>query len=113
MDSLIHIYFEKINPFTPILHGPTFEKLIAEKYHLQNHRFGATVLVVLALGSRLSDDRRVFLENTDSGISCGWKFFSQVRGDVMRRNIDQPGSLYDLQLLAVRVTGVSTVFNCH
>ncbi|KAK0204269.1 fungal-specific transcription factor domain-containing protein [Desarmillaria ectypa] len=92
--SLVAIYFETINPLFPILHRPTFEKHVHEGLQLRDYNFGATLLLVLAVASRYSDDPRV-LASPSSKLSSGWRFFEQVR--IFKNAIYDPASLYELQ----------------
>ena len=77
MHNLIELYFEHCNPFFPIFHRPTFDKLIADGVYLQDRSFGAVLLSVCALASRYSDDPRVFDE--DKKADTGLQWFSQVQ----------------------------------
>lgn len=99
MTSLVSHYFSQINPFLPLLHRPTFEKGINDGLHLADPYFGATVLLVCALGSRYSEDPRVFAEGSNSKRSAGWKWFEQVR--VLRASFFKRASLHELQAYAV------------
>ena len=99
LSSLVHLYFENVNPMYPLLHRPTFERSIAEGLHMRDEGFGATLLLVCAVASRFSDDPRIFLEGSDSTHSCGWKWFRQVQ--VCRKSLLAPPSLYDLQFYCV------------
>lgn len=72
MTSLLNLYFEHVNLFAPLLHRPTFGKGIASKLHTKNASFGGVVLLVCALGARLSDDPRVLEDGTQSTLSAGW-----------------------------------------
>ncbi|KAF8915577.1 fungal-specific transcription factor domain-containing protein [Mucidula mucida] len=104
MESLIDLYFTHINLFLPLLHRPTFVKSLAEGLHHVNKAFGATVLLVCAVGSRFSDDPRVSLTDTDeveTHYSSGWKWFVQVRRLEVSL-LGQP-SVYDLQKSALSV----------
>ncbi|KAK0204277.1 fungal-specific transcription factor domain-containing protein [Desarmillaria ectypa] len=92
--SLVAIYFETINPLFPILHRPTFENHVHEGLQLRDFNFGATLLLVLAVASRYSDDPRV-LASPSSKLSSGWRFFEQVR--IFKNAIYDPASLYELQ----------------
>ncbi|KAH8826313.1 hypothetical protein DL96DRAFT_1710899 [Flagelloscypha sp. PMI_526] len=96
--SLINLYFEHINNFWPLLHRPTFERLWTMGFHNTDPSFAGTVLLVIAAGSRYSEDPRVFYEN-DRGHSAGWKYFNQVA--VVRRSMLTPPGLYDLQFYAL------------
>ncbi|KAJ7583376.1 fungal-specific transcription factor domain-containing protein [Mycena floridula] len=76
--EMCDLYFMHYNILRPLLHRPSFEKSLHEGLHHRNYYFGATVLVVCALGSKFSDDRRVFLDGVETEQSCGWSFFSQA-----------------------------------
>lgn len=101
MAALIELYFHNVNDITPLLHRPTFEKGIAEGLHLSEEGFGSTVLLVCAVGSRFSDDPRVFLEGSDSTHSSGWEWFRQVQ--LVRKSLLAAPRLYDLQICCVRI----------
>ncbi|KAF7341905.1 Zn(2)-C6 fungal-type domain-containing protein [Mycena sanguinolenta] len=94
--SLVNYYFLYDHPVMPLLHRPSFEKSVAEGLHLSDHRFGATLLAVLALASRYSDDPRVFSSGSDPLPSSGWKFFNQVQ--VIKKSVIELPSIYDVQL---------------
>ncbi|KAJ7865649.1 fungal-specific transcription factor domain-containing protein [Mycena olivaceomarginata] len=76
--SLLDLYFTTIHPTIPVLHRPSFERSVAEGLHLTDTDFGGTLLSVLAVASRYSDDPRVFVDGI-TPLSSGWKFASQVR----------------------------------
>lgn len=78
LHSLVALYFEKVNPFMPLLHRPTFLKMLYEKQHYQDISFGTTVLMVCALGARYSQDPQVVLPGDESGLSAGWQYFCQI-----------------------------------
>ncbi|KAJ7680543.1 fungal-specific transcription factor domain-containing protein [Mycena polygramma] len=96
MTSLINLYFLNVHPTLPVLHRPTFERSLAEGLHYDDFRFGATVLAVLAVASRYSDDPRVFVAGANSTLSSGWKFFNQVQ--VIRKSLFDEPSIYEVQL---------------
>jgi hypothetical protein len=108
MSHLIAIFFRCINSCHPLLHRPTFEAALLEGRHERDAGFGAVTMLVCAVASRCSDDRRVLpRENMEEGradeqtwISAGWDFYAQVH-QRYRKNILQPTSLYDLQMMAV------------
>jgi hypothetical protein len=114
MSSLISIYFDMYNDYVPLLHRPTFERMIAEGKHKLDEGFGSVVLMVCALGSRWSRDRQVLLANefneayTDNGQgdedhmwhSAGWKWFSQVR--LLENRALMPPKLTNVQIYFVR-----------
>ncbi|KAJ3561273.1 hypothetical protein NP233_g10294 [Leucocoprinus birnbaumii] len=76
--SLVEHYFTQINPFLPLLHRPTFQQGIDESLHYSDQYFGAVVLLVCALGSRYSEDPRIFVEGSNTARSAGWKWFEQL-----------------------------------
>ncbi|KAK0451180.1 fungal-specific transcription factor domain-containing protein [Desarmillaria tabescens] len=101
--SLIAIYSETIHPILPIMHRPTFMKDVADGLHLRDESFGATLLFVLAVASRYSDDPRV-LADPSSRLSAGWKFIEPI--PVSKKAILRPPCLYNIQetVLAVIYT---------
>ncbi|KAJ7121739.1 fungal-specific transcription factor domain-containing protein [Mycena crocata] len=96
MTSLVELYFTNIHAVLPLLHRPTFERSVGNGLHLRNHQFGATLLAVLALGSRYSDDPRVLAPGATSTLSSGWIFFDQVQ--VIKKSLHDQPSLYSVQL---------------
>ncbi|KAJ7583344.1 fungal-specific transcription factor domain-containing protein [Mycena floridula] len=102
MEALIDLYFMHYNILRPLLHRPSFEKSLHEGLHHRNYYFGATVLVVCALGSKFSDDRRVFLNGFETEQSCGWPFFSQVQ-PLQGTSLATPPSLHELQYYCLSV----------
>ncbi|KAJ7814434.1 fungal-specific transcription factor domain-containing protein [Mycena olivaceomarginata] len=91
--SLLDHYFSKIHPTIPILHRPSFELSVAKGLHLTDSDFGGTLLSVLALASRYSNDPRVFVDRNVS-LSSGWMFASQVR---ILPKLFQP-TIYEVQM---------------
>lgn len=99
MPSLIETYFIRHNSFTPLLHRPTFDKNLAEGLHFQDEGFAIILLLVCALGSRASNDPRVFLKGYDDYHSAGWKWFEQASDSF--HVITYNPRLYDLQIPCV------------
>lgn len=101
IDSLVSLYFGRVNILIPILHRPTFMKSLSLRQHLWDSLFGMTVLLVCALGSKYSQDSRVTMLNdpSNSGMSAGWHYFTQVQ--VYRRRMLYQSTTYDLQYYAV------------
>lgn len=64
--TLIEYYFKYINIELPLLHRPTLDRDIANGLHRRDTAFGATVLLVCALGSRYSDDPRVQISEAEA-----------------------------------------------
>ncbi|TFK44159.1 fungal-specific transcription factor domain-containing protein [Crucibulum laeve] len=102
LSSLIDAYFLHFNPFFPLLHRPTFLNSIAQGLHLTDTMFGGIVLLVCALGSRYSDDPRVFVENSGTKRSAGWVWCDQVC--IMRKSLFKRPTLHELQLHAASET---------
>ncbi|KAI0090934.1 fungal-specific transcription factor domain-containing protein [Irpex rosettiformis] len=121
LPSLVALYFTMHNNYTPVLHRPTFERMVAEGRHMTDEDFASIVLLVSAIGSRWSNDRRVLLdeqarvdddddgEDHEEWHSAGWKWFKQVR--LGRRALFSPPSLMDIQvvcLASIYLRGSST-----
>ncbi|KII84068.1 hypothetical protein PLICRDRAFT_367695 [Plicaturopsis crispa FD-325 SS-3] len=97
--ALVDLYFDRLNIYFPLLHRPTFERGVADGQHLLDDGFGATVLLVCALGSRYSSDPRVFLVYNETDLnSAGWKWFNQVQH---RSSIYAPLSVHELQVICL------------
>ncbi|KAJ3977120.1 fungal-specific transcription factor domain-containing protein [Lentinula raphanica] len=107
--DLLHIlldaFFDKHNSIFPVLHRPSFERQVyVENLHITDRRFGAVVLVVCALASRLVDDPRTLYDESQNLHSAGWKYFKQIR--LVQSSCIDPVSLYDVQLYAMTVNFV-------
>ncbi|KAF5345455.1 hypothetical protein D9758_013649 [Tetrapyrgos nigripes] len=74
LSQLLNVYFIQWEPYSPLLHRPSFEKSISEGLHRRDPAFGAIVLAVCALGTRLLSGSR-----TDANEGERWA--SQVRMD--------------------------------
>ncbi|KAF7346154.1 Zn(2)-C6 fungal-type domain-containing protein [Mycena sanguinolenta] len=95
IDALLQLYFANIHPVCPILHRPSFERAVADGLHLRSAEFGGTLLAVLAIASRYSNDRRVFVDGNPSlSLSAGWNFASQI---VIVRKLFEP-TIYEVQM---------------
>ncbi|KAF8604607.1 hypothetical protein BDV93DRAFT_522316 [Ceratobasidium sp. AG-I] len=101
-DALIDLFFAHVNAFFPLLHRPLFESNIRDGLQYRDSAFACVLLLVCAVGSRWSDDRRVFLEQDEPlQHSAGWKFFEQVQ--FLRRSLLTPPKLFDLQIMVLAV----------
>ncbi|KAG8739987.1 hypothetical protein FRC10_004866 [Ceratobasidium sp. 414] len=101
-DALIDLFFTHVNAFFPLLHRSLFESNIQEELYYKDSAFACVLLLVCAVGSRWSKDRRVFLDQDDPPQhSAGWKFFEQVQ--FLRRSLLTPPKLYDLQIMVLAV----------
>ncbi|KAJ7591638.1 fungal-specific transcription factor domain-containing protein [Mycena floridula] len=100
MTSLVDLFFHHFNRYLPLLHKPIFERLIAQRLHLDtSSKFGNVLCLVCAVGSRWSDDPRVLAEGHESRFSSGWKWYAAVKPFLFDflESYNQPPSLYDLQ----------------
>ncbi|KZV76519.1 hypothetical protein PENSPDRAFT_569723, partial [Peniophora sp. CONT] len=90
LTSLVELYFTNMNIYLPILHRTIFEDELRQSLHLRDAEFGSVVLLVCAIGARLSDDPRVLTEGTDDWHSAGFKWFSQIIrfGDTMAPSVN-------------------------
>ena len=102
IDSLVELFFRRVNDHMPLLHEPIFKKAVSTGLHLRNGGFGATLLLVCANGARYSEDPRVLLDGYDDPLSAGWKWFKQVES-VCKISF-APVQLYHLQTYAVWVS---------
>ncbi|KIY67880.1 hypothetical protein CYLTODRAFT_279122 [Cylindrobasidium torrendii FP15055 ss-10] len=110
MHSLVELYFDNLNPYIPIFHRPTFERLLHEGTMQTDRNFAATLLCVCAVGARFSKDPRVCLQDVDnSESSAGWVWFRQVYREGQRPT--KSVSVYELQkhaLLGIYLQGTMT-----
>ncbi|KAJ6550405.1 fungal-specific transcription factor domain-containing protein [Mycena vulgaris] len=92
---LVSFYFANVNAFLPLLHRPTFESAVRQRFHLTHAGFAKTLLLVCAVGARYSTDPRVSIPDTSAAETAGWKWFDQVElsGHLVRTH----PTLYDLQ----------------
>jgi len=96
MPLLVDKYFDHMNLYLPVLHRPTFERLLYNEHlHLRDEGFASTVLVVCAIGEKRIDAQ------VDVKIDKlkGWAFFSQVQD--RRQNYLSLPTIFDLQFHAV------------
>ncbi|KAI0312122.1 fungal-specific transcription factor domain-containing protein [Amylostereum chailletii] len=104
MRHLLANFFHLGGAVCPLFHRPTFEKQVADGLHLVDEGFGGVVSLVCALGSRMSNDPRVFLDNPEKPNhphSAGWRWFNQVQ--LVRNLALADPTLHDLQICALAV----------
>lgn len=75
-----------------------------EGRHHIDEAFGGVVMLVCANGARFVDDPRVILEGTNSWLSSGWKWFSQVR--IASKSLVSSSRLFDLQITCVSAESI-------
>ena len=100
MRHLIDCYFDNLNILLPLLHRPSFVRSIEEGLHHVDHNFGATVLLVCAIGCRYSEDPRISHEITTSTSCTAWLYFKQLHK--LHRVEHLPHSLHEAQTYPVR-----------
>ncbi|KAL1679398.1 fungal-specific transcription factor domain-containing protein [Schizophyllum commune] len=99
--KLVHIYFEKINLFFPLLHRPTLQRYIDQKKHFTDRYFAHVLLLLCACAARYTDDPRVFIEDLNDVHTAGWQWARQVK--VIRPNMVQKPTLFEIQSFCLSV----------
>jgi len=99
MLHLVDCYFDNLNLMLPLLHRPSFMRSIKEGFHELNQNFGATVLLVCAIGCRYTDDPRVVHELSASTSCTAWGLYNQVNR--IRKPPYLPHSLHEIQIYPV------------
>jgi hypothetical protein len=99
LQTFVDAYFSHINDFLPVLHRPTFQKHLDEELYFHDRGFGATLLVVCAIGSRYITDPRYHPGGIVDPSTAGWIWYQQVQID--RGSFLTRPTLYDLQLICV------------
>ncbi|CAA7270212.1 unnamed protein product [Cyclocybe aegerita] len=99
--GLVELYFDNVNSYLPLLHGPSFRRSVLAGLQHINDDFAAIYLLVCAVGSKFSTDSRVLLPGFDSYHSAGWKWFNETQALKTRYPI-QP-CLYDLQFYCLSI----------
>lgn len=112
MLHLVDCYFDNFDLVLPLLHRPSFMRSIAEGFHELDQGFGATVLLVCAIGCRYTDDPRVVHELSSSTSCTAWSLYNQVNR--IRKQPYLPHSLHEIQIYPVSSlfhfrTGVVTI----
>ena len=100
MTECIDLFFREVNIYLPLLHRPTFQGCVDSGLYLEDEGFASLLLLVCAIGSRFSNDKRVLSEGTDNWHSAGWKWFAQVAQYRRGINLRLP-RLYDIQIPCV------------
>ena len=99
MLHLVDSYFDNLDIILPLLHRPSFMRSIAEGLHELDQNFGATVLLVCAIGCRYSDHPSVVHELSTSTPCTAWVLYSQVNR--IRKVPYLPHSLHEVQIYPV------------
>ncbi|KAJ6452658.1 fungal-specific transcription factor domain-containing protein [Mycena sanguinolenta] len=99
LSALVDFYFAHSAIYYPVLHRPSFQRALAEDLHLRDDKFGALVLCVCAIGSRFSEDPRVF--DSAKPLACGWNFFNQIEAQM--NGLFETPKLYDIQRICLSI----------
>lgn len=99
MLHLVDSYFDNLDLMLPLLHRPSFMRSIAEGLHELDQSFGATVLLVCAIGCRYADHPGVVHELSTSTPCTGWTLYNQVNR--IRKAPYLPHSLHETQIYPV------------
>ncbi|KAF9646991.1 hypothetical protein BDM02DRAFT_3188330 [Thelephora ganbajun] len=96
MLHLVDCYFDYLDLVLPLLHRPSFMRSIAEGFHELDRNFGATLLLVCAIGCRYTDHPGVVHELSTSTSCTAWSLYNQVNR--MRKAPYLPHSLHEVQI---------------
>ncbi|KAL0577367.1 Gypsy retrotransposon integrase-like protein 1 [Marasmius crinis-equi] len=111
MSNLISSYFSKVNLIYPLLHRPSFEASILDGLHLVEPQLACILLLVCSLGSKYTNDTRVFANSVEQGkeLSSGWQWYEQVES--YRKTLSPfTSSLLELQYHCLVVLYVHGLF---
>lgn len=98
--SLVDSYFLHSNIYYPVLHRPTFQRLLNQELHQHDRDFGCLLLVVCAIGARFSDHPYVSDITAGSTNNCMTHWLSQTR-EVMKKPFTSPATLFEVQYYCV------------
>jgi len=98
--SLVDSYFVHSNIYYPVLHLPTFQRLLDQELHQRDREFGCLLLVVCAIGARFSDHPYVSDITAGSTNNCMTHWLSQTR-EVMKKPFTSPATLFEVQYYCV------------
>ena len=98
--SLVDSYFTHSNIYYPVLHLPTFQRLLDLELHQRDHEFGSLLLVVCAIGARFSDHPYISNPTAEDAGSCMARWLSQTR-QVMKKPFTSAATLFEVQYYCV------------
>ena len=98
--SLVDSYFIHSNIYYPVLHRPTFQRLLDQELHQCDCEFGCLLLAVCAIGARFSDHPYVSDIAAESMNNCITHWLSQTR-EVMKKPFTSPATLFEVQYYCV------------
>jgi len=103
--SLVDTYFTHSNIYYPVLHCPTFQRLLNQELHRHDHEFGSLLLVVCAIGARFSDHPYVSDVTAEGTNRCMTQWLSQTR-EVMKKPFTSTATLFEVQYYCVSRSSV-------
>ncbi|KAJ6494255.1 fungal-specific transcription factor domain-containing protein [Mycena sanguinolenta] len=92
LGTLVSLYFTHVNIFIPILHQPKFEDDVSSRLHTSREDFGASLLLVCALGSLYLPDSTA---STEERVKLARTWYDQV--ELCGHSLRRPPTTYDLQ----------------
>lgn len=107
INSLVGSYFAHSNIYYPVLHRPTFHRLLNQEFHQCSREFGCVLLVVCAIGARFSDHPYVSDVTAEGTNYCMVHWLSQTR-EVMEKPFTSTATLFEVQYYCVSRLSVST-----
>jgi len=98
--SLVDTYFTHSNILYPVLHRPTFQRLLDQGLHQRNHEFGSLLLVVCAIGARYTD--HPYLSDVPPGaVNCRVAHWVAQTRRVMKNPFTSTATLFEVQYFCV------------
>lgn len=94
--SLVDSYFAHSNIYYPVLHRPTFQRLLDQEYHRRDGEFGCVLLAVCAIGARFSDHPYVSGVTAEGTNYYMARWLSQTR-KVMEKPFTSTATLFEVQ----------------
>lgn len=98
--SLVDAYFAHSNIYYPVLHRPTFQRLLDQELHQHDHELGSLLLVVCAIGTRFSDHPYVSDVTAEGTNRCMTQWLIQTR-EVMKKSFTSTATLFEVQYYCV------------
>lgn len=97
---LVDTYFTHWNIFYPVLHRPTFQRLLDQELHQRDYEFGSILLVVCAIGARFTD--HPFLSDVPHGaVNCRVAHWLSQTRRAMRKPFTSTATLFEVQYFCV------------
>jgi len=97
---LVDTYFSHSNIYFPILHRPTFQRLLDQDLHQRNHEFGSLLLVVCAIGARFTN--HPYLSDVPPGaVNCRVAHWLSQTRRVMKNPFTSTATLFEVQYFCV------------